>query len=217
MNVSMDYCKEYLTDPKTVIVGILALSLILYGIVVIIRLLCKRYLINWSQRKEYWLPVVDDAGNVIGRVARSVSIENPKAYQHPLIRVMVYKPGMIYLSPRRSEIFPDHEKYDHAFERMMRYGENVEECVRIFKKRHFPKSKKPHFALKYKHKNEIGTWQVLLYILKVDDESELINMDKNKGKFWPLSQIKENKGKGCFSALLEGELDFINMIIETIK
>jgi len=66
--------------------------------------------------------------------------------------------------------------------------------------------------LKYKHENKFGSWQVLLYILRIDDEEDLIGFDKSKGKFWTIPQLEENLGKACFSSFLEGELDFIRTI-----
>lgn len=216
MNDFIDYNGANLLGLNSAFLEILVPLLILFGIVVLALLFYRRYLKRRSHKKEYWLPIVDDTGNAIGRVARFVSFEKPHLYQHPLIRIVVRKSKSIYLSPRRSEICPDYQTYDHPFERMMRYGESVEHCINIYQKRHFPKSQRPQFALKYKHENAIGSWQVLLYILRVNDENELINMDKNKGKYWYMSQLHENRGMSCFSTLLEGELDFMKLILENI-
>jgi len=217
MILSIEYYRGYLSDFKGTILELLIIILIILGILFIILFLYKRYLVCWSHKKEFWLPVVNEAGNVIGRVARSISFEKPHLYQHPLIRILVIKSGAIFLTPRTSAICPDFGKYDYPFERMMRYGESVEDTIKDLQKNHFPKSQKPDFVLKYKHENNIGTWQVLLYLLNVADEKELINIDKNKSKFWPIQQIEDNKGKSCFSALLESELDFMKTLIEIIE
>ncbi|MDD4922366.1 MAG: hypothetical protein PHS30_07815, partial [Bacteroidales bacterium] len=152
--------------------------------------------------------------NVIGRVARSVSIETPGVYQHPLIRILVNQSGTIYLTPRTYEFCPDFGKYDHPIECMMKYGKSIEETLGYLQKEYFPKSESPRFLLKYKHENDIGHWQVLLYILSIKEESELIGLDKKKGKFWTRQQIQENIGKSYFSAFLEGEIDFMKTITE---
>ena len=56
------------------IIGILLLFLVIY---VFYNFFLKSYFIKRCNQEEIWLPIVDDTGNVIGRVAQSVSIENP--------------------------------------------------------------------------------------------------------------------------------------------
>ncbi|MDD4921387.1 MAG: hypothetical protein PHS30_02800, partial [Bacteroidales bacterium] len=103
MNISIDYYGKNFSDFRSSIPDFLIILILLLGLVVIAFLLYRRYLIRQCYIKEYWLPIVDDGGNVIGRVARSVSIETPGVYQHPLIRILVNQSGTIYLTPRTYE------------------------------------------------------------------------------------------------------------------
>lgn len=216
MNASIDYFGGFLSDFKSSVSGVMVALLTILGIIVIALFFYRRYLLRWSYKKEYWLPVVNNRGHVIGRVARSISFEKPGTYQHPLIRVMVCKPGFVYLSPRTYEFCPEIGKYDHPFERMMEYGLSVEETLKDMHEKDFPGSELPKFLLKYRHENEIGRWQVLLYILRINEDGELGDLDKKDGKFWTTSQIRENLGKSCLSSFLEGEFDFIQTITEVI-
>jgi hypothetical protein len=209
------YFGRFLPEYNNSIIGIMALLVTLLVLVVIILFIYRGYLIKRSSKKEYWLPIVDDGASVIGRVARSVSLEKPGTYQHPLIRILTLKSGAIYLSPRTNELSPDFGKYDHPFERMMEYGLSVEETLESMKKKFFPRSQTPGFLLKYKHINEIGQWQVLLFVLNILDESELIGLDKCRSKFWTIRQIRENIGKSYFSSFLEGEIDFLEALKKT--
>lgn len=210
MNASI----EYFSGLNSSVTSALVILLIILVVIVAGLFLYRRYLIRRMHKKEYWLPIINDHGNVIGRVARSVSFEEPGMYQHPLIRILVFKSGTIYLAPRNFEFGSDKYKYDHPFEYMMRYGYSVEESIGRIQKRFFPNSEPPKFLLRYKHENASGRWQILLYVLRIEDEKELSHLDKIKGKFWTIPQIDENLGKSFFSAELEGEIKFLDTLFK---
>lgn len=213
MDVSMD-CYCVLISLVTGFTSGLLLVVAVLTTIAILLLLYRWYLIKQSRKKEYWLPIVNDKANVIGRVAQSISFEVPGTYQHPLVRIVTYKPGAIYLHPRTNELCPESGKYDHPFESLMEYGLSVDEVLRNLQTRYFPKSQLPKFLLRYRHINEKGRWQVLLFILRINDESELVGLDKNQGKFWTIPQIKANLKKKFFSTCFEGEFDFLRTIIQ---
>lgn len=215
MNASIDYYGEYMPRVSGSPTSILAVLVLVLVVIIIVLFLFRHFMIRRSISKEYWLPIVDDSGRVIGRVARSVSLENPGVYQHPLIRVLIIKSGTIFLTPRTLDFCPDYGKFDHPFERMMEYGYSVEETIEVMQKDYFPHSAAPKFVLRYKHFNEIGHWQVLLYILTIRDEKELVGVDYTRGKFWTIPQISENLGKSYFSSFLEGEIDFLETLAKS--
>jgi len=210
MNASIGYFSGF----NSSVTSVLVILVIILVVIVAGLFLYRSYLIRRMHKKEYWLPIIDNRGNVIGRVARSVSFENPGMYQHPLIRILVFKSGTVYLAPRAFKFGPDIYKYDHPFEYMIRYGYSVEESIGRIQKRFFPNSEPPKFLLRYKHENVAGHWQILLYILRIKDEKELTHMDKMKGKFWTIPQIDENFGKSCFSTVLEGEIKFLDALFK---
>ncbi|MCE5175138.1 MAG: hypothetical protein ABFC90_10555 [Bacteroidales bacterium] len=212
MDVSIEYYGGYVSEFKGSLVDFFVVLVFLLGIAAIILILYHLYLLKQCRQKEYWLPIVDDGGNVIGRVARSVSYETPGKYQHPLIRILISKDRSIYLAPRPFDFCPEYGLYDHPIEYLMEFGKSIEESISELQKKHFPNSPQPRFLLKYKHENKFGSWQVLLYILRIEDEEDLMGFDKSKGKFWTIPQLQENFGKSCFSSCLEGELDFIRTI-----
>jgi len=213
MKTSIENYSGFLPKISDSFTGLLVILVILLIIIVFVVIIYRIYMIRQINKKEYWLPVVADGGRVIGRIARSASMEKPGIYQHPLIRILTYKSGNIYLSPRTYDLCPDFGKFDHPFECMMEYGYSVEETLEKMQKEFFPNSQHPKFLLKYKHENKIGNWQVLLYVLTIQDENELKNLDKVNGKFWTLPQIRENLGKSYFSTFLEGEIDFLETML----
>jgi hypothetical protein len=174
-------------------------------------------LIKKSHKKESWLPVVNDQGQVIGRVAKSVSREQPGFYQHPLVRLLVWCDHSILLRPRDNNLGFEVGKLDHPLERLIPYGQTAEEVVCHLAKKYFPTCLPPRFLLKYKEETATGQWLVLLYLVKVDEVSLLKGLLHQGGKLWPLKQISANYGMSCFSSLFEGEFLFVQTILSSIK
>ncbi|MCK9310818.1 MAG: hypothetical protein M0P26_00925 [Bacteroidales bacterium] len=214
MDVSIENSGGCLLEFKGSLIDLLVLLVLFLGIAAVILILYHLYILKQCHQKEYWLPIVDDGGNVIGRVAKSVSFETPGKYQHPVIRILISKGSSIYLSSRPFGFCSDYGLYDHPIKYLMEYGKSIEKSISELQKKYFPNSSQLRFLLKYKHENKFGSWQVFLYILRVEKEEELIGLEKCKGKFWAISQIQENFGKSCFSLFLEGELDFIRTITD---
>jgi hypothetical protein len=196
---------------------ILILGLILFSLIITYisyNLGIRHYFIRRSYKQETWLPVTDDKGNIIGRVAQSVSMENPGKYQHPLVRMILWCNGKLYLKPRSPELLFENSKMDLPFEIVLKYGEGIEEKMDYIHENYFSTCNKPLFLLKYAYENEGGKWQVFLYYINIPDENLLGSLDFRDGKLWPVKQIKENIGKSYFSKILENELAFSSLLLE---
>ena len=193
------------------VLGILLLFLVIY---LIYNFCLKSYLIKRCNQEEIWLPIVDDTGNVIGRVAQSVSIENPGKFQHPLIRIVVWSKEKMYLKPRPSESLFDIGKFDNPFEIVLKYGKSIEETLEEVHRNYLPYAAKPHFMLKYSYENSKGKWQVFLYYVSIFDESRLKSLNFSEGKLWPIRQVKDNIGKTYFSDIFENELEFSSVFFD---
>jgi len=174
----------------------------------------KQYLINRCNKEETWLPVVDDVGNIIGRVAQSVSLENPGKFQHPLIRIIVWCDGKIYLKQRSSETLFEQGKVDHPFENVLNFGKSIESILEDIHKNYAPDGDEPLFLLKYGYENSEGKWQVLLYYINFSDESKLKSLNFGQGKLWTLQQVRDNLGKSYFSNIFENERPFSAVLLE---
>jgi len=173
-------------------------------------------LIKKSHKKESWLPVVNDQGQVIGRVAKSVSKEQPGFYQHPLVRLLVWCDHSLLLRPRDKSMGFEVGKIDHPIEQLIPYGQTADEVVSHLAKKYFPSALTPRFLLKYKEETTAGQWLVLLYLVEVD-EASLKGLLHQQGKLWSLKQISANYGMSCFSSLFEGEFLFLQTILSAIK
>lgn len=174
----------------------------------------RQFLLNKCYQDETWLPVSDDTGNIIGRVAQSVSIENPGKFQHPIIRVIVWCNGKIYLKPRSKDLLFERGKVDIPFEVILRFGKSIESSLDEIHEKYLPNGDKPRFLLKYSYDNPEGKWQVLLYYINVDDVSKLNTLSLTEGKIWPMKHVMDNLGKTYFSNIMENELKFTSVLIE---
>lgn len=191
----------------------LGLALLLVALLLILRWLYAMSLIRKCNRRETWLPVCDDSGNVIGRVARSVSQESPGLYQHPLVRILVWCNGRVFLRTRDAESGFEQGLVDHPFELMLKFGEDIDAQIQQVKRTYFSEGTQSRFLLKYKHENTDGIWQVFLYMLIVQNERDLSKLCKEGGKTWTLQQLRENKGKHYFSSIFESEIQFFSTLL----
>jgi hypothetical protein len=194
--------------------GVIILILVAVFVLFFFKLLFHHYMIWKCKKQEKWLPVVDDAGNIIGRVAKSVSLEEPGKFQHPLIRVIVLCNGLMYLKVRGSDSVFEKGKVDHPFEIMIEFGKSIEETIEAVSKRISSDCTGSRFIIKYRHENDEGKWQVLLYAIELTDENQLGAIDSCDGKLWTIKQIRENIGKSYFSNIFEGEIDFLSTIVD---
>lgn len=163
------------------------------------------------KRAEIWLPVVDDVGNVVGKVPQCLSQDKPGCYQHPVIRVLVWCQGKLYLRPRSIQAPFEQGMVDLPLEKILCFGENTEEALTDLCGR-LSVVTLPRFLLKYKHENKEGRWLVLLYVLPLSSKDDLERLGQG-GKLWPLQQIKANSGKAFFSRILEGEINLFNNLL----
>jgi hypothetical protein len=189
---------------------------IIVALIVLYRALFRKYIIEQIRKNEIWLPIVDDFNNIIGKVAQSVSLEMPGKFQHPVIRLIIWNNGKIYLKPRDKNLLSEINLLDHPFIKRLHYGENVDETLDKIKSENFPDCNNPKFILKYKYENPKGKWQILLYLIDVSDSSYK-NLSLNGGKYWINTQIKENINKGLFSEIFEKELKLFNVLFDEAK
>ena len=173
MGSEIFYIISLITSLSVTLLMVLAAVCTAIVVAVCLRRAFRRYLVRKSDKYEIWLPVVDDAGHVMGRVAQSVSEETPGNFQHPLIRMLVRYNKMLYLQPRSEHALFEPETTDIPIEVLMQYGDNIDDTLLKVRDAYFPDSPKPRFLLKYQYENQEGKWLVLLYIIEVSDRKQL--------------------------------------------
>lgn len=158
-----------------------------------------------SDNKDELLPYVDEEGNILGVVTRG-ECHNGSKMLHPVVHLHVFNnQGELYLQKRPDwkDIQPG--KWDTAVGGHVDFGENVE------------------LALKREVSEELGITDftpefLTKYVFESQRERELVFVHKavydgpitpteelDGGRFWSMSEIKENMGKGIFTPNFESE------------
>jgi len=116
--------------------------------------------IRWSilRKKidmENWLPVVDKAGKVIGKVAFSVSKTSNKTYMHPVVRIATLYKGLLYLKKRPSHYLISPDKVDSPFEEYVKLNCTLDETVNeLLLKNTGLTNLNPRFVFRYLFENK---------------------------------------------------------------
>ncbi len=171
-------------------------------------------LIKKELSREEWLPVVNETGKVIGKVARSVSLTSKNKFMHPVVRIALVYKGLIYLVERPQNYILDPGKYDYPFEKYSLFQHNLNEAVsnEIYKKtgaRDIP----VRFIFKYLFQNEQTNRLIYLYTVSVRDEETINKLNLKGGKMWTEKQIEENLDKGIFSECFIKEFEILKNTI----
>ena len=163
-------------------------------------------MLNQKMRSEEWLPIVNESGGVIGRVAFRISRTATPPYLHPLIRIALIYKGMLYLNKRPSYFLLDPNRIDYPFEKYVFFKHTLEEAIEnVLSKGCGNKDLPVTFAFKYLYKNKKSNRLIYLYTCCINDEETMNNLTLNNGKLWTEKQIEENLTNGIFSECFEEE------------
>ncbi|GEM_PF-305613 len=170
-------------------------------------------------KKEEWLPVVNEHGNVKGKIAKSVSREMKNKFMHPVVRcVLIYK-GKIYLRKRDESWLLDPGKLDHPFEKYMNFNNHdPDEVVRDILRKGCGSDALPvRFLLKYVFESEVTKRLIFLYVSDIEDEELFNSLQLEGGKLWTESQIEDNLGNNLFSECFELEYEYLKNTILMVR
>ncbi|MGL4411503.1 MAG: hypothetical protein ACRCTF_05145 [Bacteroidales bacterium] len=161
-------------------------------------------LIARELKQEIWLPVVDENGKVIGKIAESAKSERNSDMIHPVIRVVFEFEGKLYLSQNE-----DSNTYNWAIEEFVPYGITPDKLINnILKDSHSKNLGKPRLLMTHIERSDDAINKfVILYAVRVSkEEFKLIDRE---GKYWLTSQIRQNMESGIFTPSFIAEFDFV--------
>jgi hypothetical protein len=197
-----------------------ALDLIIYHVVLLlfIALHFTYEFIHWHLLKnqimnEEWLPVVNEAGVVHGKIAMSISNTFEDKYLHPIIRIVLIHKGLLFLTART---FPVNETMllDYPFERHLRFNETLDEGVKeTFIENDITTDLPCRFIFRYVYKNNKKHQLIYLYACNISDDKLLNDLRLGEGKWWTNKQIEENLKTGIFSTYFEKEYELLNTTV----
>lgn len=187
---------------------------VIIGVLIIIYEQVRLSMMRGSLRKEMWIPVLNDAGKVIGCMARSVSRALPKKYYHPVVRVAVIYNGMLYLVKRNKDEFVFADVLDYPFRKYVLFRHSIENTMKeAIGDLSNDKSIAPRFLIRYTFENEKVKHLVSLYVVCLRTEEQLQVCKSRNGKLWTGRQIEENMSSGIFSGYFEKEFPYLQNTI----
>lgn len=156
--------------------------------------------------KEEWFPLVNEAGETIGKATRKECHSGSKLL-HPVVHLHIFNnAGDLYLQKRSMTKDIQPGKWDTAVGGHVDLGETVEE------------------ALRREVREELGITDfmpqlITRYIFESEIEKELVNSfrtiyngtitpdpsELDGGRFWTATEIKDNLGKNIFTPNFEKE------------
>lgn len=162
-------------------------------------------------RREEWLPIVSESGEVTGRIAKSVSLKMKNRFLHPVVRVALVHNGEIYLQKRKDNDMLDPSTYDHPFEKYMLFNHEINIAVRNSIMNALDMQELPFsFLLKYVYENESTKRLIFLFVSRAETEEQIKSLSLLKGKFWTMKQIEESfNDKEVFSECFQLEYEYL--------
>ncbi len=190
--------------------GLLLLLILLVVTFETFRIIVMKKKIN----QEAWLPIVNETGGVIGKIAQSVDQTSRKSFLHPVVRIAFLHQGMFYLKERPGSYATDPGKLDYPFEKFVYYSHSLEEAVgNILEKEGGRRDLPVKFVFRYLFKNQTISRLIYLYTCRVNDEDTMKCLQMKGGKLWTEKQIEENLGKGVFSEYFEKEFEILKATV----
>ncbi len=158
-----------------------------------------------KDNSDEMFPVVDEEGNIIDAASRG-ECHGGSMKLHPVVHLHVFNSdGDIYLQKRPlwKDIQPG--KWDTAVGGHVALGESAEmalkrEVAEEIGITDFTPEKLVHYVFESERERE------LVFVFKTVYDGEITPSEElDGGRFWKLSEIKENLGKGVFTPNFESE------------
>ena len=158
-----------------------------------------------KDNSDEMFPVVDEEGNIIDAASRG-ECHGGSMKLHPVVHLHVFNSdGDIYLQkrPQWKDIQPG--KWDTAVGGHVALGESAEmalkrEVAEEIGITDFTPEKLVHYVFESERERE------LVFVFKTVYDGEISPSEElDGGRFWKLSEIKENLGKGVFTPNFESE------------
>ncbi len=167
-------------------------------------------------KKEEWIPIVTEKGEVTGKIAKSVSVNMKNRFLHPVVRVALISNTKVYLQKRSESDILNPGKLDYPFEKYMLFNHEINLAARnsIHQMVGDELNISIKFILKYVFENDNTKRLNFLFVAEIDDEDKITKSRLMTGKFWTIKQIEESFADEIFSECFELEFEYLkNMVL----
>lgn len=155
---------------------------------------------------EEWFPLVDEAGNIVGRATRRECHDGSKRL-HPVVHLHIYnKDGDLFLQKRSlaKDIQPG--KWDTAVGGHVDYGENIEEALRREAREELGiEGFEAELMARYVFESAIEKELVHTYRTVYEGPFTPDKEELDDARFWRIDEIESQLGKGIFTPNFERE------------
>lgn len=165
-------------------------------------------------KHEDWLPVVNEKGDITGKIAKSVTKDLKNKFMHPVVRVALIFDGKIYLTKRKNNRILDPGKLDYPFEKYMNFDDDLDRAVHDAIASETKNDQIPlRFLLKYVFENATTKRLIFLYVSEIETEDMFNSLQLQDGKLWTEAQIEDNLGNNLFCECFEMEYEYLKNTI----
>ncbi len=204
--------EEYHTEGRSFF--ICTVLFVIFVLLVIIYEYIRLAMLKRQIASEDWLPIVNETGGVIGRVALSVSQAAKRQYLHPVVRIALIYKGLLYLKERSPRFVFDPNKIDYPFEKYVYYKQTLDDCVKSSLRKGCGVDDLPvRFVFRYLFDTEEAHRLIYLYTCNIQDEETMKRLSLKDGKLWTDKQIEQNLNKGIFCESFEKEYEILKNTI----
>lgn len=190
------------------------IPILIFCLVIIYEVIKSRKIIK-QLKKEEWLPIVNETGQVTGRIARSVSSKMKNRFMHPVVRIALIHNGEIYLQKRLSTDSLDPGLYDHPFEKYMLFNHEINIAARNSISKALNMQELPfRFVIKYVFENDNTKRLTFLFVARIENDEQLKSISLLRGKFWTTKQIEDSFGdENIFSECFQLEYEYLKNVV----
>lgn len=157
-------------------------------------------------QKEEWFPLVNEAGETIGKATRRECHSGSKPL-HPVIHLHIFNDaGHLYLQKRAMTKDIQPGKWDTAVGGHVDYGETVEEALRREVREELGITEfTPVFITRYVFESAIE--KELVHTFRTSYEGPITpdTEELDGGRFWPVEEIQANLSRDVFTPNFERE------------
>ena len=155
---------------------------------------------------EEWFPLVDEAGNIVGRATRRECHDGSKRL-HPVVHLHIYnKDGDLFLQKRSltKDIQPG--KWDTAVGGHVDYGESIEEALRREAREELGiEGFEAELMARYVFESAIEKELVHTYRTVYEGPFTPDKEELDDARFWRIDEIESQLRKGIFTPNFERE------------
>lgn len=154
---------------------------------------------------EEWLPLVDEAGNVVGQAPRSV-VHGKSMLLHPVVHLHVVNRYGVYLQKRPVTKQVQPGKWDTAVGGHIAAGEPVDKALlRETREEIGLKEFEASLVSKYVWKSKVEHELVFSFVTHTLTPPVPSPDEVDEGRFWTFDEIDAHLGKGIFTPNFEKE------------